>query len=110
MAVIAVTTETHPDETRVALTPDAVRKLIAAGSRVVVQSGAGDRASYPDSDFQAAGAEIAPDSAAAVAGADVLLKVREPEDAEIAALKPGTIVIGLFNPYQDEELVDALAA
>jgi len=110
MAVIAVTTETHPDETRVALTPDAARKLIAAGSRVVVQSGAGDRASYPDTDFQAAGAEIAPDSATAVAGADVLLKVREPEDAEIAALKPGTIVIGLFNPYQDEELVDALAA
>ena len=110
MAVIAVTKESHPDETRVALSPDAAKRLVSGGSRVVVQSGAGLTASWPDAEYEAAGATIAADAASAVGSADILLKVRAPDAAEIAALKPGASVIGLFNPYQSKPLVQALAA
>ena len=110
MAVIAVTKESHADETRVALSPDAAKRLIAAGSSVIVQSGAGVSASWPDADYEAAGATIAADAAAAVSAADILLKVRAPDAAEIAALKPGATVVGLFNPHQSKPLVQALAA
>jgi len=110
MARLAVTKERHPGETRVALTPDAIRKLIALGSTVAVETGAGLAASAPDADYLAAGASIVPGAAAAIDGADVLLKVRGLAGEEIAALKPGAIVIGLFNPHQDQALLVALAA
>jgi H+-translocating NAD(P) transhydrogenase subunit alpha len=111
MAVkIAVTRETHPGETRVAATPESVRKLIALGAEVVVESGAGVGASVNDTDYAAAGATIAPDAAAAVSGAQIVFKVRAPGDAEIAAMAPGTLFAGLINPYQSKPLLDALAA
>ena len=59
MAVIAVTTERRAGETRVAAVPETVKKLIAAGFSVVVEAGAGDAASYPDADYEAAGATLA---------------------------------------------------
>ncbi len=110
VVVLAVTLETHPGETRVAATPDTVKKLIALGLTVRIQTGAGLAAAYPDADYEAAGATIAADAAAAVQGADLLFKVRAPSSAEIAALKSGAVVAGLFNPYQDKALVQALAA
>ncbi len=114
-ATIAVTKERRPladgsAETRVAATPDTVRKFLALGVAVVVESGAGAGASLPDAEYEAAGATIAPTAAQALAAADILLKVRGPTDEEIAALKPGTAVVGLFNPYGDRALVDAFAA
>jgi NAD(P) transhydrogenase subunit alpha len=110
MTRAAVTKERRNGETRVALTPDAVKKLIGMGLSVVVETGAGAGAAAPDAEYLAAGALIAPDLASALDGADVLLKVRGPVDEEIAALKTGAVVVGLFNPYQDRPLVDALAA
>ncbi len=115
VATIAVTRERRPlasgqAETRVAATPDSVKKLVAAGFAVTVEAGAGLTASVRDADYAAAGATVAPDAATAVSGADVLLKVRGPDAAEIAALKPGAMVVGLFNPYGDRTLVEALAA
>jgi NAD(P) transhydrogenase subunit alpha len=111
MAVkIAVTRETHPGETRVAATPESVRKLIAMGAEVVVQAGAGVGASVNDADYAAAGATIAPDAATAVSGAQIVFKVRAPGDAEIAAMASGTLFAGLINPYQSKPLLDALAA
>jgi NAD(P) transhydrogenase subunit alpha len=110
MTRAAVTRERRAGETRVAITPDAVKKLIGMGLSVVVETGAGAAASAPDADYLAAGALIAPDLASTLADADVLLKVRGPVAEEIAALKPGAVVVGLFNPYQDRPLVDALAA
>ena len=109
MAVIAVTKERRADETRVALTPDAVKKLIAAGWAVVVEHGAGAGSAYPDADYEAAGASIVPETAQAAAKADILLKVRGPSTAALTALKPGAIVVGLLNPLQDKALVEALA-
>ena len=109
MARLAVTRERHAGETRVALTPYAVKKLVGQGLSVVIESGAGLAASAPDADYAAAGATVAPTLAVAVDGADILLKVRGPSAEEIAALKPGSIVVGLFNPHQDKALLNALA-
>jgi NAD(P) transhydrogenase subunit alpha len=109
MAVIAVTKETRANETRVAATPETVKKLGAAGFSVVVQAGAGTAASYPDADYAAAGATIVKTAKDALKDADVLFKVRAPEAAEIAVLKKGAIVVAALNPYQDKETLDALA-
>ncbi|CAN5685068.1 Re/Si-specific NAD(P)(+) transhydrogenase subunit alpha [soil metagenome] len=110
MAVIAVTTERRAGETRVAAVPETVKKLIVAGFSVVIESGAGTAAAYPDADYQAAGAEIAKDAKAAIGKADILFKVRAPEAAEIAALKAGAIVVALLNPHMYKDALAALAA
>jgi len=109
MAVIAVTKETRANETRVAATPETVKKLGSAGFSVVIEAGAGTAASYPDADYEAAGAKIAKTAKDALKDADILFKVRAPESSEIAALKKGAIVAAALNPYQDKETLDALA-
>ena len=78
MAVIAVIRESHPGETRVAATPETVRKLIAAGFTVAVQAGAGLGAACLDADYAAAGARLAKSAADAVKGADILFGIRMP--------------------------------
>ena len=110
MPLIAVTKERRAGETRVAATPETVKKLIAAGFSVTVEAGAGLGASVPDADYAAAGAEIARTAKAALAKADVLFKVRGPEADEIAALKSGAIVVATLNPYVEKETLQALAA
>jgi NAD(P) transhydrogenase subunit alpha len=109
-ARIAVTKERRASETRVAATPDSVKKLIGLGFAVTVEAGAGIEASYPDADYATAGATLAPTAQAALADADILFKVRAPTDEEIAGLKPGTIVVALLNPFGDKPVVEALAA
>ena len=101
-ARIAVTKERRSAETRVAATPDTVKKLIALGFEVVVETGAGAGASIPDADFTAAGATIAKTGAAALSGADVVLKVRAPLEDEIAALKSGAIVVSMLDAYNNK--------
>jgi NAD(P) transhydrogenase subunit alpha len=111
MAVnVAVTRERRGEETRVAITPDSAKKLIALGAQVTVESGAGVKASYLDADYAAAGAVIAQTAKAAIADADILFKVRAPVAEEIAALKSGAIVAATLNPYVDRDALDALAA
>ncbi|HZZ34287.1 MAG TPA: Re/Si-specific NAD(P)(+) transhydrogenase subunit alpha [Caulobacteraceae bacterium] len=109
MAVVAITKERRAQETRVAATPDSVKKLIGLGLTVIVETGAGEAAYISDADFEAAGAAMAADPAAALKDADILLKVRAPAQDEVGLLKPGAIVVALLNPYNDRELVDALA-
>ncbi|HEY8003747.1 MAG TPA: Re/Si-specific NAD(P)(+) transhydrogenase subunit alpha [Phenylobacterium sp.] len=109
MAVIAVTRERHAGETRVAAVPETVKKLIGQGFSVVVEAGAGAAASYPDTDYQAAGATLAKTAKDALAKADILFKVRAPEAEEIAAIRPGTLVVATLNPYQDKAALQALA-
>ena len=110
MTNIAVTKERRAGETRVAATPETVKKLIAGGFSVTIEAGAGLAAAYPDADYAAAGATLAKTAKAAVEKADILYKVRAPEDAEIAALKSGAIVAAMLNPHQDKAVVAALAA
>ncbi len=109
MAVVAITKERHNGETRVAATPESVKKLIAMGLAVRVEAGAGAGASIPDSEYEAAGAQIAKTAAAAISGADLVFKVHGPDAAEIAALKKGAVVAALLNPHQSRDRLDALA-
>ena len=110
MAVVAVTRERRAGETRVATTPEGVKKLTALGLSVVVETGAGAGASIPDAEYEAVGATIAPDLAGSAGVADILLKVRGPSDEEIAALKSGAIVVALLNPHMERPTLQALAA
>ena len=108
MPVLAVTKERRAGETRVAVTPDAVKKLIALGFEVVVEAGAGLAAAVPDADYAAAGAKVVATPTEALSAADLVLKVRAPADEEIAVLKRGAIVVGLLNPFQDREALAEL--
>ena len=99
---IGVPAETTAGETRVAVTPETAKKLIAQGHAVRVQSGAGVAASVPDAAYQAVGAEVS-DAAGAFA-AELVLKVRTPFDNEAALMKPGTVVVGMLNPFDSEGL------
>jgi NAD(P) transhydrogenase subunit alpha len=103
---IGIPAETRPGETRVAATPETVKKL-AAKHQLIVQTGAGISASITDEAYAAAGATIG--SAADVYGADVVLKVRAPNADERALCNPGTVVIGMLNPF-DAENTAAMAA
>ncbi len=104
---IAVLKESAPGETRVAATPETVKKIGAMGHAVTVQAGAGASASYPDDLYRAAGAEIAGDGG--VGAADLVLKVRRPADAEIAAMKAGSGFVSLLDPYGDRAALEGLA-
>ena len=104
---IGIQLETREGEARVGATPETVKKLVGSKHRVVVQSGAGDRASQPDAAYVAAGAEIG--SAADVLGCDMVLKVRAPNAAERAQMQPGSVLIGMLNPF-DTENIAAMAA
>lgn len=95
--LIGVPAETAPGETRVAVTAETAKKLVAQGHTVRIQSDAGVVASVTDAAYQAAGAEIT--DAAGAFGADIVLKVRAPSDAEAALMKPATVVIGMLNPF-----------
>ena len=109
MAVaIAVTRERREGETRCAATPETVKKLIALGATVSVEAGTGLGSSIPDADYAEAGASVKPDLSAALAGADVLLKVRGPTASEISALKPGAVVVSLLDAWRDKATVEAL--
>lgn len=110
MAVaIAVTRERREGETRCAVTPETVKKLIALGATVTVEAGTGLGSSIPDDEYAAAGATVARDTKAALTGADVLLKVRGPTAQEISALKPGAVVAAMLDAYREKDTVQALA-
>jgi len=106
---IAVTRERREGETRCAVTPETVRKLIALGATVTVEAGTGLGSSIPDDEYAAAGATVARDTKAALTGADVLLKVRGPTAQEISALKPGAVVAAMLDAYREKAMVQALA-
>jgi H+-translocating NAD(P) transhydrogenase subunit alpha len=94
---IGVPAETRAYETRVAATPETVKKYVSQGHRVTVQSGAGVPASFPDDAFSAVGAEIT-DAATAFA-ADLVLKVQSPTEAELPLIKRGATLVGMLDPF-----------
>ena len=99
---IGIPKETRPGESRVAATPETVKKLVAGGHQVVVESGAGTAASVPDEAFAAAGATLG--SAADAFGAELVLKVRSPQDAELTAMSRGAALVGMLNPFDRDGL------
>jgi NAD(P) transhydrogenase subunit alpha len=104
---IGIPAETRPGETRVAATPETVRKLVSAKHEVFVQAGAGMQSSVPDEAYTGAGAVIV--SGAEAFACDMVLKVRAPSAEERAAIRSGTVVIGMLNPF-DAENAAAMAA
>jgi H+-translocating NAD(P) transhydrogenase subunit alpha len=101
---IAVPKETAPGERRVALVPEIVQKLAAAGFQVTVESGAGEGASFSDEDYRAAGAEIGDPW-----DAEVVTKVRKPSEEEVERLREGQVLIAFLEPLTDREGVESLA-
>ena len=105
---IAVPAETDPGETRVAASPETVKKFIALGAAVTVQSGAGTASGVRDEDFATAGATIVHSAAEATSNADIVLRVRRPSD--LHGLKAGAAVIAIMDPYGHEAALGALAS
>jgi NAD(P) transhydrogenase subunit alpha len=105
--LIGVPAETDPAETRVAASPETVKKLIALGAEVAVEHGAGLKAGIVDTDYQAAGARLV--SGEEALGADLVLKVRRPTEHELALMKSGALVIATMDPYGHQDAVEAMA-
>jgi NAD(P) transhydrogenase subunit alpha len=103
---IGVPLETRPGETRVAATPETVKKLIGQGHQVLIQAGAGIAASQPDSAYQAVGATIG--SSTDALGSEIVLKVRAPQTEELKQMKAGSVLIGMLDPF-DNTVIAALA-
>jgi NAD(P) transhydrogenase subunit alpha len=98
--LIGIPAEVRPGETRVAATPETVKKLAASGHhKLLVQSGAGVSASVPDAQYADSGAAIAGSAAEVYSQSDIVLKVRAPQEEELAPIKQGAILVGLLNPY-----------
>ena len=106
--IVAVPKESVPGEQRVALIPDAVKRLVGAGITVRVQHDAGVAAGLVDEAYRAAGAEVVTDPAA-VWGADVVVTVQRPQNAELGRLREGGVVIGMLQPLTSAALVQELA-
>jgi NAD(P) transhydrogenase subunit alpha len=107
MTRVLVSNELADDETRVAATPETVRKLCSAGLVVLVERGAGDSAGFDDTSYREAGAEVV-NRGAAWSDADAVLKVRAPRMDEVERLKAGAVVVSFFVRSDDPELVAAL--
>jgi len=106
---ISVPKETHPGETRAALTPDGAAKLVKLGAQVEVEAGLGLGSGHADAAYTAAGATLAPDRQALLSSADMVLRVRKPPVGEIALLKAGCVHVSLLDPFNEKELIQKLA-
>jgi len=105
---IGVPLETAAGETRVAATPEAIKKLVASGHQVVVQRGCGLSASISDSSYEAVGASVG--EASDAFGADLVLKVVAPNDDELMLFKRGAVVVGMLNPFSNETIAKLAAS
>src|SRR5476651_1462842 len=106
---LAVPKETREGETRVAATPESVKKFKGLGLDVVIQAGASAGARIADADYTAAGAIIAPDATSTLKDADIVLKVRGPIGAEISQLKNGAVLAALLAPHAEADAIQGLA-
>ncbi|WP_413192782.1 Re/Si-specific NAD(P)(+) transhydrogenase subunit alpha [Pararobbsia alpina] len=105
---IGIPAEVREGETRVAATPETVKRLASASHQVLVQAGAGAHAFFTDEAFRAAGAEIV--DAAGALGAEIVLKVRAPIDPELPFMKPGSVLVGMLDPFDTEQAARLAAA
>ncbi|MDM7852165.1 Re/Si-specific NAD(P)(+) transhydrogenase subunit alpha [Pseudochrobactrum kiredjianiae] len=105
--VIFIPVETDPVETRVAATPETVKKLIGYGFKIIVESGAGTQSRIPDQAYTEAGAEIG--KTTDIKTADIILKLRRPSQTELKNYKTGAVLIAMIDPYGHEDSVAAIA-
>ncbi len=104
---VAVPRETAPGERRVALVPETVSKLRETGFEIRVEGGAGKAAGFPDEAYAEAGAELA-DAGSLLAGTEGVVRVASPTAEEVAAMAPGTVLIGFLQPLTDAEGIERL--
>ena len=112
---IAIVKERRPHETRVAATPETVKKLKALGAEVTIEAGAGTAAAYTDQAYSEAGATIVPDAAAAMAAGDIVFRIARPMSGaegvdELAMLRQGQTLMAPLGALTNKELVQALAS
>jgi alanine dehydrogenase len=107
---VGIPKEIKNNEYRVALPPAGVRELTRHGHEVLVQTGAGEGSGFSDGEFAAAGARLLPDAAEVWAGAELVVKVKEPQPAEIAFLRPDLVLFTYLHLAADEALTHALLA
>jgi alanine dehydrogenase len=107
---VGVPTEIKTDEYRVSLTPAGARELVEHGHEVIVQSGAGEGSTIPDSEYTAQGARIAPDAASVFADAEMILGVKEPQPGEVEMLQPHHLLFTYLHLAPDPDLTRGLQA
>jgi len=107
---IAVLKEVRDRETRVAASPETVKKITGGGHSLTIETGAGTASAFSDDVYRDAGATIVADAKAALDGAELVFKVRRPTDDELKLMRPGMAVVGLVAPFADPAALDAYAA
>ncbi|MDG1654563.1 MAG: NAD(P) transhydrogenase subunit alpha, partial [Luminiphilus sp.] len=107
---IVIPRESVAGERRTSATPETVKKMIRLGADVAIESGAGDAVGYDDSLYSDLGAEIVSDRAALMGSADMVLRLRKPEPADIDMMKPGCIHVSYLDPFNERDLIKTLAA
>ena len=105
--LIGVVAETDPAETRVAATPETVKKFAALGTDAAVERGAGLKAGFVDAEYENAGAQVA--STEEAFSADIVLKIRRPNAAELGWVKRGALIIATMDPYGHTDAIEAMA-
>src|SRR5690554_6703147 len=105
---IGIPRERLPGETRVAATPETVKKYVAAKHTVIVEEGAGLAAYFPDDAYVQAGAQIG--SSAQALGSELVLKVRSPNEAERAQMKSGAVLVGMLDPFDKDGIAQLAGA
>src|SRR6516225_3989806 len=103
---IGIAREVDPAERRVAATPETIKKLMALGAELAVEPGAGVKSGIGDRDYTEAGAKVVPD---AVRTADIVLKVRRPNEPELVGYKSGALVLAIMDPYGNDQALAAMA-
>ena len=107
---LAIPRETHPGENRASVTPETVKKLVHLGADVIIEAGSGAGCGISDDEYSAQGAVIESDRNALLASADMVLRLRKPENDEVAKLKSGCIHVSYLDPFNEHELIKAFAA
>ncbi|HEY8313769.1 MAG TPA: Re/Si-specific NAD(P)(+) transhydrogenase subunit alpha [Candidatus Baltobacteraceae bacterium] len=107
---VAVPREAGPNETRVALVPETVAKLVKSGVAVALERGAGTQAAFPDEGYEKAGASIVDDPAVLFSNADLVITVGRPSDAGLRSMRKGSVALGLLAPLGDAPYVGTLAS
>jgi NAD(P) transhydrogenase subunit alpha len=113
---IGVPKEIASQERRVALIPETIKRMVKKGFEVAIETGAGEQAFWPDSEYEKAGAKIAPSAEVLYADADIILKVQKPvlnsklnkEEADL--MKEGAVLIAFLHPINNPQLIKKLAA
>ena len=105
--LIGIARERNPGEHRVALVPDVAKRFRALGAEILIEQGAGENSAYPDDDFSDVRWSTSAD--AIWSQADIVLCVRPPTLAQIGLMQPGSLLVGLLQPFQNPDLVRAMA-